>query len=406
MKISRSQDNYGIQVSRNQEEKFPDADSYYYQAIENADGVPYHLIFLSQTSEEYYLKAGAGIEELLGIPPEDFTEKLFRSMIEEVVPLSKDAPADLAESRRRLLSREIRNCKLEILLRTEDGKRKWIRDSSLPLIDDETEQVIGVFGILQDISSIRLKPDNLNKISEKEDECDNLKVAFLHNISHEIRTPLNAIIGFSTLLGEHLDDPVRRLEDMDIITRNADNLLKVIDDIVEMSKIEAKTVRISKDSVNLYSLLRRVYDQNRDDACRKGLIFKFATAPDAKETEIFTDSYKLAQVLSNLVGNSIKFTKEGQVQFGYSLNEKKIEFFVSDTGIGIPEEHQANIFSRFYQADCSSRRSYGGTGLGLAIAKAYVELLGGDIWFTSNASEGTVFSFTLPDERKNGDAYS
>ncbi len=262
--------------------------------------------------------------------------------------------------------------------------------------------MIGAFGILHDISDSRLNPDNLNKISEEEDECDNLKVAFLHNISHEIRTPLNAIVGFSTLLGEHLDDPDRRQEYLDIITRNADHLLEVIDDIVEMSKIEAKTVRISKDSVNLYSLIRRVYDQNRDDACRKGLIFKFATAPDANETEIFTDSYKLAQVLSNLVGNSIKFTKEGKVQFGYSLNEKKIEFYVSDTGIGIPEEHQASIFSRFYQADSSSRRSYGGTGLGLAIAKAYVELLGGEIWFTSNASEGSVFSFTLPDERKPG----
>ena len=117
---------------------------------------------------------------------------------------------------------------------------------------------------------------------------------------------------------------------------------------------------------------------------------------DEKEIIIITDGYKLFQSLCNLVGNAVKFTWEGKVEFGYSLNEDKIEFYVSDTGIGIRKENQANIFETFYQAESSITQRYEGTGLGLSIAKAYIELLGGEIWFTSEYGEGSVFSFTIP----------
>jgi len=399
MKNFKAQDNFGFKISGDQDQRIPGIDSFYLQAIENADGVPYQLILLPQAEEGYFLKAGVGIQQLLGIATENFTDRLFLGMIEAVVPLSEDTPANMAECRQKIIRGEIRSCKMEILVRTADGKRKWIRDSSLPLVDDVTGKVTGAFGILYDITGSKLNSDRLNMIREKENECDSLKAAFLHNISHEIRTPLNAIVGFSTLLGEHPDGPDRRQEYLDTITGNADHLLEVIDDILEMAKIEARTIRFSRSRVNLFSIILRVYDQFKYEACRKGIILKYVVPSGDREAEIITDSYKLTKALSNLVGNSLKFTGEGRVEFGYSRLEKKIEFFISDTGIGIPEEQQASVFSRFYQADNSSKRSYGGTGLGLAIAKAYIELLRGEIWFTSAAGQGSVFKFTLPDER-------
>jgi len=401
MKIFKTQDRLSTEVSRDQSRKIPGIDSIYLQAIENADGVPYQLLFLPQTQEGYYLRIGSGIKELLGIPPEDFTETLFLGMIEQVFLLSGDAHDDILECRRKFISGEIKSLKAEILVRTAEGNKKWIRDSSVPLFDEETGRVTGALGIFYDITGNRLSLERLDKLTKKEEECDSLKAAFLHNISHEIRTPLNAIVGFSTLLGEHLRGPDLPQEYLDTITSNADHLLEVIDDILEMAKIEARTVKIIKGGVNLSSVIRRVYNQYRDEAGRKGISLQFATFPDSSDSEIITDGYKLTKALANLVGNSVKFTGEGQVQFGCSIRDKKIEFYVSDTGIGIPEGHQAGIFSRFYQADSSSSRTYGGTGLGLAIAKAYVELLGGEIWFTSAQGKGSVFRFTLPDEREN-----
>ena len=402
MRIVKSRYNQVYHISREEEEKFPEADAFYYQAIENADGVPFQLIFGQQPGDGFYLNTGAGITQLLGISPGDLTEKLFNGMIEEIVPLSKDIPADLKEARRKFINGDIEGYKVELLVRTADGKTKWIRESSLPLVNEDTGKVIGAFGIFNDITDSRLNPGRIKKLRKNEDEYDTLKSAFLHNISHEIRTPLNAIVGFSTLLGEPSEGPDRRQEYLDIITRNADHLLEIIDDVVEMSKIEVNTVKISKDKVNINTILRRVYNQFTSEASGRNIRLSFKAPPDGIDSEIYTDGFKLTQVLRNLVSNAFKFTPEGKVEFGYSLKEKKVEFYVSDTGIGIPEEHQPGVFSRFYQVDSTSSRSYTGTGLGLAISKGYVELLGGEIWFTSQPGEGSVFRFTLPDERRGG----
>jgi signal transduction histidine kinase len=301
----------------------------------------------------------------------------------------------MSEAHLKFRNGEIRSYKAEIMVITAGGERKWIRYASLPLIDEETGKVTGAFGILYDITGSKLY---LERIKEKEDEYDCLKNDLLHNISHEIRTPLNAIVGFSTLLGEHIDIPQRRKEYLEIITRNSDHLLEIVDDIVEISKIDAKMVKISKDKVNLNSVLRKVYDQFRAEAFAKGVLLSFEPEHDTGEADVYTDWYKLTEVLRNLVENALKFTFEGRVEFGYSVKEGKIEFYVSDTGTGIPLEQQAKIFSRFFQGDSSSSRNYEGTGMGLPITKAYVELLGGEIWFISQPGEGSVFRFTLPYE--------
>ncbi len=169
-------------------------------------------------------------------------------MIEKIVPLSEDTPADMSEVHLKFRNGEIESYNAEILVKTAGNERKWIRYSSLPLIDEETGKAAGAFGILYDITGSKLY---LERIKEKEDEYDLLKTDLLQNISHEIRTPLNAIVGFSALLGEHIDFPARRKEYLDIITRNSDHLLEIIDDIMEISKIDAKMIKIRKDKVNL-----------------------------------------------------------------------------------------------------------------------------------------------------------
>ncbi len=143
-------------------------------------------------------------------------------------------------------------------------------------------------------------------------------------------------------------------------------------------------------------MLERVLSQFKVKAEEKNLILKFNSLEPVNDITLITDSYKLFQVLINLVGNSIKFTTTGTVEFGYMLRNSEIEFYITDTGISIPIEHQSKIFSRFFQAENISTRRYQGTGLGLAITKAYVELMGGTIWFTSELGKGTTFNFTLP----------
>ena len=393
MRIARSQYNHNKHLSRDEKEKIPDAGTFTSQAGENADGVHFQLIFGSQIGEGLYLNTGAGVTQLLGISPEDLTEKLFFEMIEEIIPLSDDIPTDPVNSRTKFINGEIDNYRANVKVRLPGGNKRWILDTSVPIVDEETGKVIGAAGFLYDDNSRKHILDKLVETKNKADESDRLKAAFLRNISHEIRTPLNAIVGFSTLLDEYPGSPEKRKEYIEIISRSTDHLLEIIDDIVEISKIEAKTIRIDRESVDLKNVLRTVYDHNRHTASEKGVILEYKTT---QSLTLDTDGHKIIQVLRNLVGNALKFTSEGRVEFGYRKKITCVEFYVSDTGIGIPVEQQSNIFNRFYQGDSTTKRFYGGTGLGLAISRSYVELLGGDIWFTSRLGEGTTFRFTIP----------
>jgi signal transduction histidine kinase len=396
MRIAKSQYNHGYHFSRDKKEKIPDAETFFIQAIENTDGVPFQLIFGPQVGEGIYLNTGAGVTQLLGIAPGDFTETLYHEMIEEIIPLSDDIPADLIDSRRKFVNGEIMNYRVNVRVGLPCGTKKWILETSVPMIDDETGRIIGAIGVLYDDDSRKHILEKLVEARNMAEENERLKAAFLHNISHEIRTPLNAILGFSTLLEENPGSPEKRREYLDIISRSSDHLLEIIDDIVEISKIEAKTVKISRKQVNPNKVLHIVYDQYSSMASEKRVVFNFVVIPGGSDPCIYTDGYKVTQILRNLVSNALKFTNEGRVEFGYTVKENFIEFHISDTGIGIPAEQQTNIFTRFYQGDSTPTRSYGGTGLGLAISKAYVDLLGGDIWFTSHPGEGSVFRFTLP----------
>ena len=393
-------DNQSSHFCKNADEQFINSGALYCNVIENADGVPFQLIFGPRPGEGYYLTVGSGIRNLLGLSQEEFTERAFHEMIEEIIPLSDNMPSELSESREKLINGEMKSYKAEVLIRMPGGEKKWIQDTSLPLIDDETGKVIGAFGILFDIDERKHNLYNLKIAEEKAEESDRLKIAFLHNLSHEIRTPLNAIVGFTSLLGDMGDDPGKRQEFVNIIFNSSDHLLEIFDDIVEISNIEANTITIRKEKVNLNLKLRKVYDRFRTIADEKKISLSFIAASDDKEVNIFTDGSKLSRVLTNLIGNALKFTSEGKVEFGYTLKGDIIEFYVSDTGIGIPQQHHEMIFKRFFQADSSNTRRYEGTGLGLSISKAYIELLGGEILLTSHPGEGSVFYFTLPFDRE------
>jgi signal transduction histidine kinase len=382
------------------EKQFNNSGDIFCRAIENADGVPYQLVFGPAIGEGYYLNVGFGIKQLFGITPVEFTEELYHRMIEEIIPSNEDIPRNPVELREKIISGKIQNYKAEILVMTPSGEKKWIKDSFIPVIDDKTGKATGLLGIFFDISEHKQTLLQLERAMEKATESDRLKAAFLNNLPHEIRTPLNAIVGFSTLLNEPGHDIEDQLEFRDIITHSSDHLLEIVDDVLEISKIEAKIVRILRKEVNLSRMLQRVYDRFRPAADEKKILLRYDARMDEKEIIINTDGYKLFQSLTNLLSNAVKFTLAGKVEFGFRIKEGMIEFYVSDTGIGIGLEHQPNIFKPFYQSECSSTKRYEGTGLGLSIAKAYIELLGGDIWFNSEPGEGSVFCFNIPDTRQ------
>jgi signal transduction histidine kinase len=396
VKVNKSQSDHCSGLTSNEIEKSDSIADFLYHAIENADGVPFQLIFGLHIGDGNYLNVGSGLHDLLGIAPGDFTERMFNEMIEEVVPLSDDIPRDPAEVRRKFISGELKSYRAEVLVRLPGGDKRWIRDASLPLTDEETGKVIGAFGILYDISDYKNSVITTRKAEKSADEYDRLKSAFLQNISHEIRTPLNAIVGFSALLGEPGLSDAEQQKFTDIITSNTDHLLRVMTDIIEFSKIEANAVTISKERVNISQTLHGVFDRYNDQATVKGISLCLTSMPGDDKVTVVTDGSKVMQVLENLIDNAIKFTMVGHVDFGCELKGGKVEFFVSDTGPGIPVEQQDKVFKRFHQDESGAARSTEGIGLGLPIADAYVEMLGGEIWFTSEPGKGTVFRFSIP----------
>jgi PAS domain S-box-containing protein len=257
----------------------------------------------------------------------------------------------------------------------------------------------GIIIYIEVITGRKKAEEELVAAKEKAEESDRLKTAFLNNISHEIRTPMNAIVGFSSLLID--PDLTDKSKDsfIDTIIQSSNQLLAIISDIVDISNVEAGIVRLSEDTVMINELLRRQEDLFRLKAKEKGLVLKCSLPLPDEEAVTVADTAKLTQILTNLLNNAFKFTTEGVIEFGYTIKKSLIEFFVSDTGIGIPVDELTRIFDRFYQVDNELSRVYQGTGIGLSISKAYTELMGGTIWVGSDPGKGSVFHFTLPKKK-------
>jgi PAS domain S-box-containing protein len=278
------------------------------------------------------------------------------------------------------------------VLEFADG-RLFERYSQPQKIGDE---IIGRVWSFRDVTLRKIAEDQLVSAKEKAEESDRLKTAFLHNISHEIRTPMNAIVGFTTLLDDSDLQPDTRKQYIDIIFQSSNQLLSIITDIVDISNIETGQTKVSIVRVNINSVIRNLFDQFKLRAEQQGIAISYHLSLKDEEAIIETDNTKLIQIMSNLLNNSLKFTKSGKIDFGYHIKNGSVEFHVSDTGIGIPKDKISKIFERFYQVESSISRQFGGTGLGLSICQAYASLLDGIITVESKLGVGSTFYLTLP----------
>ena len=256
--------------------------------------------------------------------------------------------------------------------------------------------------IIRDVTRRKKMEDELKIAKENAEQSDVLKSAFLANMSHEIRTPMNAIIGFSSLL-DNADSEESRNEFTQIIKKNGEHLLSIINDIIDISKIEAGMVNIEKEKCNINLILDELfylYNNRGKIKNNKIKILLHKVLPN-EEALIISDNTRIRQILINLLENAYKFTSEGKIEYGYTClpdrkNLKYLEFYIKDTGEGIAIDKQKLIFERFMQADVSTTRVHQGTGLGLAITQAIVNIMGGQIKLQSEPGKGSSFFFTIP----------
>jgi hypothetical protein len=228
------------------------------------------------------------------------------------------------------------------------------------------------------------------------EKSNKLKSAFLANMSHEIRTPLNGILGFTSLLKQAEITEKERQNYIQIIEESGARLLSIINDIISISKIESDLMVFTTTKTKINEQLEYIYSFFKFEVESKGIEFSLIKTLSDKEAIINTDSEKLYAILINLVKNAIKFTSKGSIKIGYIKKDGYIEFYVKDSGIGIPKARQEAIFERFIQADPTNIMAHQGAGLGLSISKAYVEMLDGKIWIKSTVDEGSIFYFKLP----------
>jgi len=287
----------------------------------------------------------------------------------------------------------------ELINRRKDGSEFPVFVST-SVIRNEKQEPIALIGVANDITKRKQAEAELIQAKERAEESDRLKSAFLANMSHEIRTPMNGILGFAGLLKEPGLSGEAQAEYIRMIEKSGDRMLNIINDIIDISKIEAGVIKVKIKETNINEQMDYIHNFFKPEVEDKGMkLFFKKTLPD-KEAIVLTDREKLLAILTNLVKNAIKYTLTGYIEFGYHLkterNQSYLEFYVKDTGIGIPEDRQEAIFERFIQADVVDKMALQGAGLGLAIAKAFVEMLKGKIWVKSNHGQGSVFSFSIP----------
>ena len=271
-------------------------------------------------------------------------------------------------------------------------------------VEDRTNQLkIANEKLVNEIKTQEFLKHNLARAKEKAEQADYLKSSFLANMSHEIRTPMNGIIGFSQLLRSSDIEKDKRNEYIDIIINNSVHLIQLIEDIVDISKIESNNLELNITEFNLDELLFSVLTEFNEYKYKidKGHI-KVLYENESEEDLIMvkTDKFRLKQIVNHIVNNAIKFTNEGYVKFGYKISKNYIAIFVKDTGIGISRDKHELIFDLFRQADEGTTRRYGGTGIGLSISKNLIELLNGKIWLESTPGKGSAFYIAIPKPNK------
>ena len=341
-------------------------------------------------TEGHLIKVNNEFEKLFGFTAREALGKKIDDLI---------APEDLNEEAMRITEKVGKGEKVVIDTIRQDKNKNKIHVSILGTPIEIGGGQIGVYGIYRNITDRKQYESNLKQAKEKAEESDKLKSAFLANMSHEIRTPMNAILGFSELLKNEQVSKAERDEYISIIRNKGNELLLIINDIIDISKIEAGDVRIVPEYFSVKDFILEIFQQfsgEKNIMNKEQVQFRLKIDRN-QEPIIYTDRVRLKQVFNNLIHNAFKFTYEGFVEIGYELlSESLVRFFIKDTGIGIPEDKQHIIFERFRQVDESISSQYGGTGLGLAISRNLTLLLGGKISVQSKPGHGSTFYVDMP----------
>jgi PAS domain S-box-containing protein len=283
----------------------------------------------------------------------------------------------------------------EYVMLRKDGSTFYC-ESKANILRDANNNPIGLLYVNRDTTQRKKEEIELIKAKEKAEESDRLKSAFLANMSHEIRTPMNGILGFADLLKQPQLTGEEQQEYIRIIEKSGARMLNILNDIIDISKIEAGLMKITLSETNINEQIEYIHNFFSPETEKKGLSFLVKQLLPSEEARIKTDREKIYAIMTNLIKNAIKFTDNGFIELGYNKKGEFIEFFIKDTGMGIAKDRQHAVFERFIQADINDRHAFQGAGLGLSITKAYVEMLGGQIWFESKENEGSVFYFTIP----------
>ncbi len=275
----------------------------------------------------------------------------------------------------------------------KDGSTRWFSWNSQPFVDEGI-----MVGAVRDVTESKRIENELIVAKKRAEESDKMKSAFLANMSHEIRTPMNAVIGFSDLLKNEDLSKDDQKHYLDIIDRNSKQLLNLIDDIIDLAKMESDEIKLIHKECKVAELIRdlnEMFDEIKISDSKHGIKFISVVPEQYKDFRIITDGSRLNQVLSNLLSNALKYSEKGTITFGFDILDKQLLFFVKDEGIGMEEEHLGLVFDRFKQLESNGKYNTG-AGLGLAICKGIVEKLGGTISVKSEFHVGTEFTFTIP----------
>jgi len=286
----------------------------------------------------------------------------------------------------------------DLLMVRQDGT-EFIGEISAAPVKGSDNLTASVIMVIRDITRRKMEEMELISAKEKAEESDKLKSSFLANLSHEIRTPLNGIATLLSILNQDPDLPDSIREYIGIINTNSEQLLKLITDIIDLAKIEAKQMTIHPEQLCINDLMEEMCSLTNTTLLAQNKVninLECAVEESIKNCKVYADPVRLRQILHNLLNNAVKFTEQGFVRFGCRLEANMIEFFVEDSGIGIPESQTKNIFQWFRQAELENNRRYGGTGLGLTISRGLVQLMGGNMRLESNEGFGSSFFFTIP----------
>lgn len=275
----------------------------------------------------------------------------------------------------------------------KNGEFFWEKAVITPIFKDGV--ITHFVAIKEDVTERKKLLEELVVAKEKAEESDKLKSAFLANMSHEIRTPMNGIIGFAEFFKDpNLSFDLRK-KYADVVVESSKQLLSIVNDILDISRIESNTLHICKETVSVNEVIQQVSDFFAPQFAAKNLQFSLHLGLE-DDAAIITDKSRIRQIITNLLSNAIKFTEKGEIKLGYTLGQdSNLIFYVEDSGIGISEKHKEIIFERFHQVQHPSKK-YGGTGLGLAISHKICALLGGNMWVESEEQKGSIFYFTIP----------